>query len=316
MRNCRRIRAGRAPSALRSPISRILSVTETSMMFMTPIPPTSNEMAATPASRTVNVLDTDAAVVTRDAWLVIVKSAPAALVLPVEPLGARTPDTVNGVPLMVTLWPTTSVEPKSSAAVVAPRTTTDAAEAWSALDRNTPLDMVRARTDNQEGVVPTTVVVQLLAPATRDCELEVLGATAAMSGATTGEARACASAWVSVEADPNPPRSPVVLVVLPGEMINRLVPRASTCAVTCCWAPMPSPTVRITAAIPMRIPRTVSAERIRWLRIASRLVRKVSNQVTTSPPKRQPHSRVSRRSPDHRVAARRALLGRQRPSRG
>ena len=37
---------GVAPSALRSPISRIRSVTETSMMFMTPIPPTSNEMAA------------------------------------------------------------------------------------------------------------------------------------------------------------------------------------------------------------------------------------------------------------------------------
>src|SRR5450759_5676559 len=238
------------------------------------------------------------------------------LALPVEPLGASTPWTVNGVPAMVTLWPTTSVDPKSSVAVVAPSTTTGAAEAWSALVRNVPLDMVRALTDSQDGVVPTTDVVQLLDPATRDCELDVVGATAAMSGATTGEARAWASAWVSVEADPNPPRKPVVLVVLPGERIKRLVPSASTCAVTCCWAPMPRPTVRITAAIPMRIPRTVSAERIRWVRIASRLVRKVSNQVTTSPPKRQPHSRVSRRSPDHRVAARRALLGRQRPSRG
>ena len=196
---------------------------------------------------------------------------------------------------MVTLCPTTSVEPKSSWAVVAPRTTTEAAEAWSAAVKNVPADMVRARTDNQDGVVPTTEVVQLLAPATTDSELEVLGATAAMSGATTGEARACASAWVSVEADPNPPRRPVVLVVLPGEMINRLVPRASTCAVTCCWAPMPSPTVKITAAIPIRIPSTVSAERIRWVRIASRAVRSVSNHVMTSPQKRQPHEHVSRR---------------------
>src|SRR5664280_1056492 len=178
------------------------------------------------------------------------------LVLPVEPLGASTP------------W-----------AVVAPKTATEAAEAWSAAVRNVPADMVRARTDNQEGVVPTTDVVQLLAPATRDCELDVLGATAAMSGAPTAEANAAASAWVSVEADPNPPRRPVVLVVLPGEMINKLVPNASTWAVTCCWAPIPKPTVRITAAIPIRIPITVNAERIRWVPIASKAVRNVSNHV-------------------------------------
>ena len=36
----------RAPTALRSPISRVRSVTETSMMFMMPIPPTSSEMPA------------------------------------------------------------------------------------------------------------------------------------------------------------------------------------------------------------------------------------------------------------------------------
>ena len=36
----------RAPVAMRTPISRVRSVTETSMMFMTPIPPTSSEIAA------------------------------------------------------------------------------------------------------------------------------------------------------------------------------------------------------------------------------------------------------------------------------
>ena len=36
---------GGAPSALRSPISRVRSVTETSMMFITPMPPTSSEIA-------------------------------------------------------------------------------------------------------------------------------------------------------------------------------------------------------------------------------------------------------------------------------
>ena len=38
----------RAPSALRTPISRVRSVTETSMMFMITMPPTSSEIAATP----------------------------------------------------------------------------------------------------------------------------------------------------------------------------------------------------------------------------------------------------------------------------
>ena len=37
-----------APSAFRIPISRVLSVTDTSMMFMIPIPPTIREIAAIP----------------------------------------------------------------------------------------------------------------------------------------------------------------------------------------------------------------------------------------------------------------------------
>ena len=45
-----------APIALRIPISRVRSVTVTSMMFMTPMPPTSREIAATAPSSTVNVL--------------------------------------------------------------------------------------------------------------------------------------------------------------------------------------------------------------------------------------------------------------------
>ena len=44
----------RAPSALRRPISRVRSVTETSMMFMIPIPPTSSEMAAMPPRKMVS----------------------------------------------------------------------------------------------------------------------------------------------------------------------------------------------------------------------------------------------------------------------
>ena len=40
---------GRAPSALRTPISRMRSVTDTSMMFITPMPPTSSAITAMPA---------------------------------------------------------------------------------------------------------------------------------------------------------------------------------------------------------------------------------------------------------------------------
>ena len=44
--NCRRMAVLGAPRALRVPISRVRSVTETVMMFMTPMPPTSRLMAA------------------------------------------------------------------------------------------------------------------------------------------------------------------------------------------------------------------------------------------------------------------------------
>ena len=56
---------GVAPRALRSPISRMRSVTETNMMFMTPMPPTSREMPATPPSRMVSVRSTEVAVESR-----------------------------------------------------------------------------------------------------------------------------------------------------------------------------------------------------------------------------------------------------------
>ena len=56
MRNWLRMSRGRAPTASRRPISRVRSVTETSMMFMMPMPPTSSETAATAASSMDRVL--------------------------------------------------------------------------------------------------------------------------------------------------------------------------------------------------------------------------------------------------------------------
>ena len=51
IRNCTRMVLRLAPMALRMPISRVRSVTVTSMMFMMPIPPTISEMAAMPPRR-------------------------------------------------------------------------------------------------------------------------------------------------------------------------------------------------------------------------------------------------------------------------
>ena len=76
-----RITDGAAPSAFRSPISRIRSDTETSMMFITPMPPTSREMPAMPPSRMVSVLVVAVAAWTSDCWLAIEKSAVVAVTL-------------------------------------------------------------------------------------------------------------------------------------------------------------------------------------------------------------------------------------------
>ena len=80
------------------------------------------------------------------------------------------------------------------------------APALSASVMNRPLDNVRDRTGNQDGVVPTTDVVQLVEPLVSDSEVVLTPATAPMSGAATFEARAAASSVVSVDADPKPPR--------------------------------------------------------------------------------------------------------------
>ena len=57
-RNCIMMEPVLAPRALRIPISRVRSVTETSMIFMTPIPPTSRAMAATRAIKAVIISST------------------------------------------------------------------------------------------------------------------------------------------------------------------------------------------------------------------------------------------------------------------
>ena len=138
---------------------------------------------------------------------------------------------------------------------------------------------------SQVEVDPCTVVVQVLDPATSSSEDEVIGATAFTSGASTWLSSASTSDMVSVDALPSACRMPVVEVELPGVMVSTFDPRAVISEVTCPCAPSPSPTVRMTAAIPMRMPNTVSAERRRWLRTPLTPVRNVSIQLTGCSPR-------------------------------
>ena len=82
---------------------------------------------------------------------------------------------------------------------------------------------------------------------------------------------------------PSPPRTPVLLVELPGETSSRLLPSALICELTFCWAPSPRPTVSTTAAMPIRMPSVVSPDRSRCERIASQPVRRVSSQLIGRP---------------------------------
>ena len=54
--NWARMTRSLAPRALRMPISFVRSVTDTSMMFMMPMPPTSSEMLAMPVRMTMTML--------------------------------------------------------------------------------------------------------------------------------------------------------------------------------------------------------------------------------------------------------------------
>src|SRR6185436_19114122 len=75
MRNCARMSAGCAPTAMRMPISRVRSVTDTSMMFMTPIPPTMSDTSAIDASSVVMVWVVEVNMLVISAMLLVEKSS-------------------------------------------------------------------------------------------------------------------------------------------------------------------------------------------------------------------------------------------------
>ena len=73
-RNCSIMSRRLAPIALRTPISRVRSVTDTSIMFITPMPPTSSEMPAIAPRNTTKVLVVSSSASIVSSWLVTVKS--------------------------------------------------------------------------------------------------------------------------------------------------------------------------------------------------------------------------------------------------
>jgi len=76
-----------------------------------------------------------------------------------------------------------------------------------------------------------------------------------------------ASSIFNVPAPPQPVRMPLD-VVLPEKMRITFCPRLAICASTCALAPLPMPTIAITAATPIMIPSAVSTERILFRRSA------------------------------------------------
>ena len=75
-KNCRRMSRRRAPTANRTPISRVRSVTDTSMMFRMPMPPVRSETSATDARRMDSVL-APASLVTADNEAAVIDVASA-----------------------------------------------------------------------------------------------------------------------------------------------------------------------------------------------------------------------------------------------
>src|SRR6476646_5055866 len=112
-----------------------------------------------------------------------------------------------------------------------------------------PLPTVRELATSQSGVLPETVVLQLLDALTRETRPWETGATAAMSGAFWRSISPSTSFIVNVLALPPPPNTPPVKL-LPGAIVSRLVPREEMRAVTLSEDACPIPTVEMTAATP------------------------------------------------------------------
>ena len=146
--------------------------------------------------------------------------------------------------------------------------------------KNLPVATSRLRTVSHCGTVPTTADVQVVSADCRAAWVVEVGATAATFGATSRSDSNWASLVVS-DVVGAPPRKPDVEVVCPGVTMIMFEPSALIWSVIARWAPSPSPTISITAEIPIRIPSMVSAVRSLRAPSASTAVRAVSRQSIT-----------------------------------
>ena len=103
---------------------------------------------------------------------------------------------------------------------------------------------------------PMTEVLQLLLPAMICAPLRTSGLTATTPGTSLSIARA--SSTVSVPAPPKPVKTPPRLM-LPEKTWMTFWPRAAMRAWTWALAPLPMPTMAMTAPTPMMMPSMVRA---------------------------------------------------------
>src|SRR5207247_25352 len=128
-------------------------------------------------------------------------------------------------------------------------------------------------------------------------------------------AMATASSSVSVYWVPWPRRAPLE-VTLPDVAMMRLVPRLSIRSVTLACAPVPTPTMAITAPTPMMMPSIVNALRSLFTRSARRALRALSQTFTPPPPPREAPAlgrRPAATGPARRAAGGRRARGRRPP---
>ena len=209
----------------------------------------------------------------------------SSFVAPVDPVDASTPITCERLAVDRHRLPdrvdrTEQLGRRARTRAPSPRRPSDR-PMWTGSGR-TPAS--RARTDSQDGEVPTTLVVQFVEPFCRVCRGGRGRGDRGRRPAPPPGTRARSRRLGERGRRPEPAAHAAGRCVLPGETMSRLVPSACTCATTCRWAPMPRPTVRMTAAMPMRMPSMVSPDRSRCVRIASRPVRSVSAQLTGTSP--------------------------------
>src|SRR5882672_4167090 len=172
--------------------------------------------------------------------------------------------------------PTGSSGPKSSVRTVSPMRQTRSCAASMACDQISPREGAHSRITKKSRVVPTTPVAALVPGPDTCCGLVSIDAARSISGTSTGSAVASPS---SSSDGLSSSRTPL-LDEGRGRTMRAFVPRVSIAPETTVPAPSASATTMVTAAMPTRMPKAVSAERAGRWRIAENASR---HAVATKP---------------------------------